>query len=35
MKVVVAPLAALLVLASATACGEEEAGSPTPASIRE
>jgi heat shock protein HslJ len=35
MKVVVAPLAALLVLAAATACGEDEAGSPTPESLQD
>ena len=35
MKVVVVPLAVLLVLASATACGEDEAGSPTPESLQD
>ena len=35
MKVFVVPLAVLLVLASATACGEDEAGSPTPESLQD
>jgi heat shock protein HslJ len=35
MKVVVVLLAVLLVLASATACGEDEAGSPTPESLQD
>lgn len=35
MKVVVVPLAMLLVLAAATACGEDEAGSPTPESLQD
>ncbi len=35
MKVLVVPLAVLLVLASATACGEDEAGSPTPESLQD
>ncbi len=35
MKVVVVPLAALLVLAAATACGEDEAGSPNPVSLQD